>query len=154
LHVACTCVGQWLDSDIEARAKKRVRELGLEDRITFAGLLTGGEKWGAYTRAHVLAHPTDLDGQPLTILEAMGMGLAVISTRVGAIPDTIEDGVNGILLPEISGEALYEAIRQLYFDRERLHRTREYNRHDFQKRFALKVYLDHVERWLSEVQGP
>ena len=117
--------------------------------ITFTGLLKGSEKWAFYSKAHVLTHPTDLDGQPISILEAMGSGLAVISTHVGAIPDTIEDGVNGYLLPEISADALYEAIRKLYFDRTLLHRMRTQNAQTFQERYELSIYLGNVDRWLS-----
>jgi glycosyltransferase involved in cell wall biosynthesis len=123
----------------------------MQDRITFAGLLTGRDKWAAYNRADILAHPTDLDGQPLAILEALGMGLAVISNPVGAIPDTVEDGKNGLLLRENTPACLCEAIRILYEDRNRLRQMQTYNRLDFERRFSVERYLSNFKRWMEAV---
>lgn len=149
LNVFCTIIGEWRDPLFERETQTFIRENGLDSMIAFTGLLKGGEKWAFYDKAHVLKHPTDLDGQPVTILEAMGSGLAIISTRIGAIPDTIEDGVNGFILPEISGEALYEAVRKLYFDRDLLHRMRVQNVQTFIERYKAEVYLKNVDQWLS-----
>jgi glycosyltransferase involved in cell wall biosynthesis len=148
LDVCCTLIGEWKEAAFEREMQDFIRQNRLDTVIAFTGLLKGNEKWAFYSKAHVLTHPTDLDGQPITILEAMGSGLAVISTHVGAIPDTIKDGVNGYLLPEISAEALYEAIRKLYFDRTLLQRMRTQNAQAFKERYELSTYLGNVARWL------
>lgn len=85
-------------------------------------------------RVHFLGHRKDVasllgasdmfvmasewEGQPLTLLEAMGYGLPVVCTSVGGIPDVIRDGVNGLLVPPGNGEALGLAIKSLMVDRE------------------------------------
>ncbi len=149
LDVCCTLIGEWKDPAFENEMRALIQQNQLNAMIVFTGLLKGSEKWAFYEKAHILTHPTDLDGQPMTILEAMGSGLAIISTRIGAIPDTIEDGVNGMILPEISAEALYSAIRKLYFDRALLHGIRTQNVKTFRERYDLKTYLENVDRWLS-----
>lgn len=149
LDVFCTLVGEWKDPVYERRMLDYIRANDLGQLIHLTGLLKGQGKWDYFNKAQVLVHPSDLDGQPLSILEAMGSGLAVISTRVGAIPDTIEDGVNGIILSEISGHALYAAIRRLYYDRSLMHSMQVKNIETFNARYTVSRYLENVEKWLQ-----
>jgi glycosyltransferase involved in cell wall biosynthesis len=58
------------------------------------------------------------EGLPRVILEAVARGRAVIGTRVGGIPDVIEDGVNGLLVPPDDPQALAAAIERIFSDRE------------------------------------
>jgi glycosyltransferase involved in cell wall biosynthesis len=58
-----------------------------------------------------------MEGIPLSVLEAMSARLPVIATRVGGVPEVIEDGVSGILVPEGSPERLREAIGRIQRDR-------------------------------------
>lgn len=149
LEVTCTFLGEWSDPKLKAEIQGLIRSRGLERVLQFAGLVTDEGKWPYYRESDVLVQPTEWDGQPLTILEAIGMGLAVISTPVGAIPDTVEEGKNGFLLKENTPERLYEAIRTLYEDRDGLRRMQAYNRLDFNRRFAVERYLDHFEHWIE-----
>jgi colanic acid/amylovoran biosynthesis glycosyltransferase len=65
--------------------------------------------------ADIFVLPTQYppEGQPFAILEAMAAGLPIVSTPRGAIPLMVEDGVNGILLPEGDEAALAAALRRL-----------------------------------------
>ena len=65
----------------------RCRELGLADRVCFAGLLSDEELAAAYRNARWFVHPTLYEGSSLVTLEAMAHGLPVIASRVGGIPD-------------------------------------------------------------------
>jgi glycosyltransferase involved in cell wall biosynthesis len=64
----------------------------------------------AFARADLLALPTTADITPWVVLEAMATGRAVVSTTVGSIPELIEDGVNGFLVPPNDGEALADRL--------------------------------------------
>jgi glycosyltransferase involved in cell wall biosynthesis len=55
----------------------------------------------------------NVDGLPNVALEAMAAGRAVVATRVGGLPDVIEDGVNGLLVEQRSAPALAEAVGRL-----------------------------------------
>jgi glycosyltransferase involved in cell wall biosynthesis len=153
LDVSCTLVGEWSDSQLESEMRQFIAQHQLEAHIHFTGLIKGEQKWEHYRQAAILVHPTDWDGQPLTILEAIGMGLAVISTPVGAIPDTVLDGKNGTLLSENTPEKLYETIRLFYMDRKRLRQIMEYNQTDFNCRFAVEKYLQNLHRWLEAMRN-
>lgn len=151
LDVFCTLVGEWSDPKLKREMRDFVTTHCLDRYIKFTGLIKGNQKWDYYRKAAILAHPTEWDGQPLSILEALGMGLAVISTQVGAIPDTVKHNVNGILLDENTPQKLYEAIRELYFDRTRLKRMMDYNQADFDRRFTVERYLRNFKNWLETV---
>jgi glycosyltransferase involved in cell wall biosynthesis len=66
-----------------------------------------------YRKVNIFALPTLADCSPLVILEAMAMGLPVIATTVGGIPEMVIHGETGLLIPPNSPEALSKAIREL-----------------------------------------
>ena len=90
-----------------------VSERKLADVVRYDGPLYGSAKQDALTGADMLVLPTRNDSFPLVILEAMAAGLAVVSTREGAIPDEVEDGVTGILCDKGDPCGLADSIGQL-----------------------------------------
>jgi glycosyltransferase involved in cell wall biosynthesis len=88
--------------------KSKVKELGVEKHVIFAGyrpdipnILAGID---------VLALPSLTEGLPLSILEAMAAGKAIISTPVGGVRELIESGETGILVPTRNPGAMADAI--------------------------------------------
>lgn len=69
-------------------------------------------------RTAVFAFPTEMDNSPYSVLEAMRAGLPVVTTRVGALPEMVLDGVNGLLVAH-DDDALAGAIGGLLDDPER-----------------------------------
>ena len=67
----------------------------------------------------ILSADGDRDGIPNVILEAMAMELPVVSTRHSGIPEVVEDGCNGLLVPPAESRPLAEALAQLLDDPER-----------------------------------
>ncbi len=87
-------------------------ELGVSDRVVLAGQVADVDSWLA--RAAVVVQPSRFEGFPNALLEAMGMGTAVISADCPSGPsDLIENGINGRLVPMEDVEALAAALRQL-----------------------------------------
>ena len=58
----------------------------------------------------------DYEGSPLAVMEYMAMGKPVVATRVGGVPDLVEDGVNGLLVGPRDPVALAEAVAELLVD--------------------------------------
>lgn len=94
--------------------KGEVTRAKLEGRVIFAGLRT--DMPHLYSAMDVFILPSLTEGVPLTILEAMAAGVPVIATRVGGIPQMIEEGETGLLVPPQNERALQEKIESLIRD--------------------------------------
>jgi len=90
-------------------------ELGIADRVHLRGWLNFSEVRAAMSRATILVHPSDGlgDGLPNVIREAMAVGTPVIASRVAGIPEALEDGRCGTLVPPKDVSALADAIETL-----------------------------------------
>lgn len=119
---------------------------GKRDRIIFAGFVNHSEVAQYYQAATLYVAPTRYETFGYTILEAMACGLAVVSTRVGAVPELVADGVTGLLVPYGDSVALAEAINALLGDSERRERMGQNAREKALAEFRLD---DIVERTLS-----
>lgn len=95
------------------RMEQEIYERKLTTYVTYHGKQYGEQKEKLLAEADVFVHPTLDDCFPLVLLEAMQRALPIIATPVGAIPDIVEDGVNGFLVPERDPEALAQAMKQL-----------------------------------------
>ena len=102
----------------EPALRSLANQLKISDRVKFLGWRTDVRtlmaKW------HLLAMPSMYEGFPIAALEAMAAGRAVVASRVGGLPELIEDGVSGILIPADDSDALEGAIRELALNRQRL----------------------------------
>jgi glycosyltransferase involved in cell wall biosynthesis len=72
-----------------------------------------------YAAMDIFVLPSHWEGGPITVLEALAMNRPVVSTRVGVVPEVIEDGVEGLIVPPLDVEALAEGVRRLVADRPR-----------------------------------
>ena len=96
--------------------QKFARELGIADRVSFTGFVSQEQLREIYYRSHIFLHPSQTgrdgnqEGIPNSMLEAMATGLPVFATEHGGIPEAIENGVSGVLVPERDDEALARAL--------------------------------------------
>ncbi len=72
-----------------------------------------------YRAADVYVQPSLSEAFPLPVLEAMAAGLPVVASRVGGIPEAVQDGQTGLLVPPGSAPALAEALLALLADQDR-----------------------------------
>lgn len=91
-------------------------ELGMSDRLTVTGWVE--RPVDHLATVDVLAVPSRFEGLPLGLLEAMHVGLPVVATRVGSIPDAIEHGRTGLLVPPEDAASLSSTLARLASDEE------------------------------------
>jgi glycosyltransferase involved in cell wall biosynthesis len=99
--------------------KQQAESLGLSDKVEFLGSQAQSRVLQAYNESDLFVLPCriaadgDRDGLPNVIVEAQSQKLAVISTPISGIPELIDDGVNGALVPPNNPEKLADALERL-----------------------------------------
>ena len=91
--VSLTLVG---DGPLRGRLEELARELGISERVRFAGRRTDTPAF--YRDCDLFVLLSDYEGMPMSIIEAMASGLPVVATRAGGVAELVDDGVNGALV--------------------------------------------------------
>lgn len=107
------------DGPLKEQLQQLIQQLNGGDKVKLLGWQQQDEVIEQLNRAHILLAPSvtsqdgDQEGIPVSLMEAMAMGLPVISTYHSGIPELIENGVSGFLVPEREVDALVEKLREL-----------------------------------------
>jgi len=114
-----TIIGPWERyEEYKQRLDKRINELGIGDNIKWEGYVSYGPHLWEYLRSHdIFVLPTLSEGTPRVLVEARANSLPIVATKVGGIPSSITDGVDGILVPSKDSAALAEAINKIVANR-------------------------------------
>lgn len=138
------------DGPLRPALEVLARELGLGTKVEFLGALAQEELRPLYAQAQVFVLPGvvsregDEEGQSVVLLEAQASGLPVIASRVGGMPETMLDGVSGLLVPPRDPEALAAALRQLAGDPDRCRRMGLAGRRHVEQHFDLAPLHDQL----------
>jgi glycosyltransferase involved in cell wall biosynthesis len=116
LDARIVLVGPETEAGATALLRKLAAELGVGDRFEVAGTAVGPAKDQWFARAEVFVLPSYIEGLPMSLLEAMAAGLAIVATRVGAIASAIDNGRNGLLVEAGDVSALAAALARLCGD--------------------------------------
>jgi glycosyltransferase involved in cell wall biosynthesis len=104
------------DGSLRSELERQAKELSLDsDSVRFLG--SRSDVNVILSAADFFVLPSDTEGLPLSVLEAMAHGLPVVASRVGGIPELISDEDQGLLVPPQDPLALAAAIRRLAGDR-------------------------------------
>lgn len=133
----------------EAALRTAIQRLGLERNVRLLGRRSDVADLLAAADVAVLS--SDFEGSPLVVMEYMAAGKPVVATRVGGIPDLIEDGREGILVERRDPTGLAAAIRALIVDRERRNDLGQRGRERQQREFGIGVMVDTVEALYEEL---
>jgi len=112
-RVRCRIIGS---GPLEADLRARIARHGISDSVELAGAMPQAEVRDALYGASIFVLPSvvtatgDRDGIPVSLMEAMAAGTPVVSTRVSGIPELVEDGREGLLVPERDPAALAAAL--------------------------------------------
>lgn len=101
------------DGELRAPIEASLRRHGIEDRVTITGWASGERVREHILRARALVLPSFAEGLPVVIMEALGLGRPVLATYVAGIPELVEPGRSGWLIPAGSVEAIEQGLREV-----------------------------------------
>ncbi|MBN2469061.1 MAG: glycosyltransferase [Deltaproteobacteria bacterium] len=132
--------GEWESKSTEDAFYKTIRENGLKEVVEYVGARYSREKEELFSASDIFSFPTMNDSFPVVILEAMRHGLPVIATDEGAIPDIVEEGTTGFLVPKGDHKMLTERLNRLIHDTELRSRMGEAGRARFLNHFTIETF--------------
>jgi glycosyltransferase involved in cell wall biosynthesis len=103
---------------MEASTRRRAGRLKLDAALEFRGVVS--DIAGHLRQLDVLVLPSRQDGRPVVVLEALASGVPVVASRLGGIPEMVQDGSNGFLCPAGDVDALAACVDRLIADRQLL----------------------------------
>ncbi|WP_273208568.1 glycosyltransferase [Marinobacter subterrani] len=132
------------DGPLKSPCVQLAKALSVDDRITFSGaqphdyVLKAMARVRGFIQHSVRAPDGDMEGTPVGVLEAMGMGLPVVATRHGGIQDIIDEGETGLLVDEYDAGAMAAALVQVA------------TKPDFAQQMGGKARARVLKNWTSE----
>ena len=114
-------------------------------RVTFHGRLAKDQLFDLLRASSVALVPsTWYENQPMAVLEGMAAGLPVIGTDLGGLPELIDEGVDGYLVPPSDEKALAGAIGRVIEDSSRAFKMGQNGRRKIESDFSPSVHLDRI----------
>jgi len=150
-HVGCdyelTVAGT---GNARTRLDRLARQLGISDKVRFAGWVSPQDIGQHYAAAKVVVVPSRWP-EPFGMigLEAMHHGRPVVAFKVGGIPDWLEHGITGLLVPEQDVRAFAAALEQLLGDSQLCTKLGRQAQQRVRTRFDFEQYLDRLEGFLG-----
>ena len=102
------------DGPFAPQLQRLARKLGIEHAVTFTGAVGQDEMPTYYRDADIFCQPSFAEGIPVVLMEAMASGLPVVSSAIAGIPELVEDGVTGRLVPPGRPDLLATALGELH----------------------------------------
>lgn len=136
------------DGPMQAEWMELARATGVDDRVRWAGYRSDVEN--VLAGCDLFVHPSLDDAFPTVLLEAMAAGLPVVASRVGGIPEIVDDGETGLLVPPGDAAALAQAIQATLGDAARHGRMRDQARRRAD-RFSTSAWQERLTAVYDEV---
>jgi N-acetyl-alpha-D-glucosaminyl L-malate synthase BshA len=137
------------DGPERSAAEWLAHDLGIQCRVHFMGKQERVNE--LLPLADLMVMPSELESFGLAALEAMACKVPSIATRVGGVPELIDDGVTGLLYPVGDVEAMAAGTVSLLKNRERLEAMRDAGRKTAQNRFCASLVVPHYVRYYQQV---
>ena len=134
-------------------APRLAGQLGLHGKVTFLEALSREELVRQYNSAQLLVCPSRYEGFGLPAAEAMACGTPVVGTTAGALPEIVEDGATGLLVPPADVESLAGAIRTLLAEPERCRSMGEAGVRRVRERFSWRRTAEETVALYEELLG-
>jgi glycosyltransferase involved in cell wall biosynthesis len=126
------------------RLRNMAVAFGLDRRVTFTGLID--DTTAIYAALDVMVQPSDIEGSPRTVVEAMAHEVPVVATDVGDVAQLLDFGKAGFLIPRHDTAALSAAVLALLGNEEKARTIADLGRQHYMRHFTL----DHMRRAVAE----
>lgn len=146
----CRIVG---DGPDRARLESLAKHHKLADRISFTGTLPREQVFDVLAYSRMMVLPSLYEGFPYSLLEAMALGVPIITTRVLGLPEIIPEGKNGLLVNRRDARGLAEAIRILLTDDNRAISMGMEGRRLVETRFSQEQMIEQTRQIYKELLG-
>jgi glycosyltransferase involved in cell wall biosynthesis len=137
------------DGDYRSALENLTRELGMENNVVFTGRRE--DVPAILAMGDIFVHPTLADALPTVLAEAMAAGKPIIASRVGGVPEMVEHGSNGLLLPPGKPDALASACLTLLTDPKSISRMGESGMAVARNKFNIDEQCRKLEACYSEL---
>jgi glycosyltransferase involved in cell wall biosynthesis len=147
------------DGPLRDELNRLAGQLGLGQAVTLMGYVSNDVRDALYEAAdlHVMtSRPgrfSEVEGFGITFLEANARGLAVVGSRVGGIPDAVEHGISGMLVPSDDPPALAAAVNELMAHPQRRADMARAGQQRIRDRFNWPAIVNQIERRISELSA-
>ena len=139
------------DAAYEARLKATVEILGLESRVHFAGFQAA--VYPCLAAMDLYVHPALMEGFGIAVLEAMAMRKPVVATTTGGLPEIVQEGETGRLVPPGDADALAKAVSALLQDPARCRQLGEAGRARVAAHFTVEAMMDQLVSGYESLLG-
>jgi glycosyltransferase involved in cell wall biosynthesis len=138
--------GNFYSSEIKTEFTKTKEILG--NKFIYHGFVKGKQKRDILVNSNLFVLPTYYpnEAQPISILEAMGSGNVIITTRNGGIPDIIKEKKNGFFVEEKSSKSVAKTIEKIWTDKNLLKKIMTNNIAEAARNFQIEQFCSNVER--------
>ena len=134
-------IGKEQNKSYAADLRKQVLKLGLEEHVAFRNPMPQRELAMCMARASVLVLPSISEGLGRVLIEAMATGTPVIGSRIGGIPELVQDGVTGFLISPGDECAVAEKLRWMLTNPEKAREMGKRGRAFAERVFSTEDYL-------------
>jgi glycosyltransferase involved in cell wall biosynthesis len=157
VDVHLDCVG---DGPLREELERYVAQHGLEDAVSLVPALPHGEllerlargEWSAAVLSSVVTPSGEHEGIPVSLLEAMSVGVPAVGTETGGIPSLLADGA-GVLVPERDAEALAHALERVLTDPDLRRALVAAGRRRIEERFDVEAVAAELERRFAAAEA-
>ena len=137
------------DGPSRAELRERAAALGLADRVVFHGYMDEAGVRQRLAEADVFVMASFAEGVPVVLMEALAAGVPAVATRIAGIPELIEDGLTGLLVPPAEPTAIAEAVRRLLEDSGLRNRLAATGREKVEREFNLGTECERLANLMT-----
>jgi len=139
------------DGPLRERLSRQIREASLQGRFVLAGFRQNLDQFLPFF--DVLVLPSQTEGLPNVVLEALAASVPVVATAVGGTPEVVEDGVNGYLVPPGDSVALARRIRDVLASEVRRREMGQSGRRRVLSEFTFEAQAEQYRRLFEQLTG-